>query len=173
MRILRSTFLPLLTVAVLFITSAPAMAGTFLTEICLSLHSTVFPTDTINSRVAVTNMGNNHFQLSGVSQFISTDPLFPFTSRTTSVSGAGEIRANGDIIMSVNSQVAIDDLPTGVSEADAISILLPAGGAGSWSDAISGVDSTVIAPPGASSPGSFQDEDHGTAAIVSCTGIGI
>jgi len=166
MRILRFTFLPLLAITVLLFTSAPAMAGTFLTEVCVSMSSAVVPGDTLKARLAVTNMGNNHFQLTGVGQGASAGPP-PGSSPAIAFSGAAEIRSNGDITMSVNFQGPVDVQPVGLAESESLSIFLPvAGGSGLYSSAISGFDSTV--PFGA-----IQGEDHGTAAIVSCTGFPI
>jgi len=166
MRIPRLTILPLLAIAVLFITSAPAMAGTFLTEICLSLNSPM-ALQTLNSRLGVTSMGNNHFQLNGVIQDTSPGG----TSPDIAVSGDAEIRANGDIIISANFQGPVDAFVVGGGETDALSIFLPVGAAGKWSDIISGSDPAdpTLQPP----LFVFHDEIHGPAAIVSCTGFPI
>jgi len=141
---------------------APAMAGTFITEVCLSLSSTIAP-NMFKARLGVTHMGNNHFQLNGVIQ----DSGPGGTSPTIAVSGDAEIRTNGDIIMSASFQGPVDAFPPGAGESDSFSIFLPVAGGGTWSNVITSFDLTV--PPVA--PGGF-DFNQGTAAIVPCASIG-
>jgi len=171
MRIPRLTILPLLTVAVLFITSGPAMAGTFVSDICIQLSSTVFAGDKLNLRLGTTNIGGNHFQFNGVIQFVPAGA--PPSAQADSASGSADIRPNGDIVISINDTAQPTSLAPGSGFSDGISILIPATGTGSFFDnfMINDPGNPTAIPP--VSPFHGVSFDEGTAAIVSCTGFPI
>jgi len=174
---IQKKYMPLLAGAMLLITSSPAMAGTFVTEICMTLGSTAFPGDVVRTRLGVTDMGMGHFQLNGVGQatFSPAPGQLPITLATTAVTGGAEFRPNGDIIMTGNTTSADPAVPTS-SEMTGFNILLPAGGVGSYVSNFSFFDSAAIppgSPPGTPPGFGGQGSDYGTASIVSCVGFPI
>jgi len=154
--ITQKKYMPLLA-GVMMLFSAPAMAGTFVSDICLQLNNAGNPNST-KLRVGVTSIGSTHFQLNGVGQFFQAGiPTFS----SVAVSGSADMKANGDFIMSLNWALQLDPLAPTTAEIDAVSIFLPAGGGvGNFSNPFV-------------NPGFLATEVHGTAAIVSCVGIGI